>query len=114
MFSRFQCPHAECSTTCASDDLDCYVLDNNAYIIVSENSKHTGRFFGEVHGLVMDMLVEEKIYDKIVVYDYQAVCFPNLNSDNSGNILSAVSFLNLSSASEKRFFILGFDFSRFS
>ena len=39
----------------------------------------------------MDMLVEEKIYHKIVVYDYQAVCFPNLNSDSAGNVLDAVS-----------------------
>lgn len=89
-----QCPYADCTLSCASDDLDCFVLDNNGYIIVSENSQHTGRFFGEIHGTIMNMLVDENIYRKITIYDYQAVCFPDLNSDSSGNSLIAVSSSN--------------------
>ncbi|EEB14544.1 conserved hypothetical protein [Pediculus humanus corporis] len=89
------CPYADCTVSCASDDLDCFVLDNNGYVIVSENSQHTGRFFGEIHGTVMNMLVEENIYRRITLYDYQAVCFPDLNSDNSGNTLTAPLKLSL-------------------
>ncbi|KAK6642464.1 hypothetical protein RUM43_003966 [Polyplax serrata] len=83
------CPYADCTVSCASDDLDCFVLDNNGYVVVSENSQHTGRFFGEIHGTIMNMLVDENIYRRITVYDYQAVCFPDLNSDSSGNTLMA-------------------------
>lgn len=33
-----------CRKTCASDELDCYMLDNNGFVIISEDTTHTGRF----------------------------------------------------------------------
>ncbi|XP_049817631.1 voltage-dependent calcium channel subunit alpha-2/delta-3 isoform X1 [Aethina tumida] len=63
-----------CRNTCASDKLDCYVLDNNGFIIISENNHHTGRFFGQIDGTIMDSLVQDRIYKKIAVYDYQGSC----------------------------------------
>ncbi|XP_063239126.1 voltage-dependent calcium channel subunit alpha-2/delta-3 isoform X2 [Bacillus rossius redtenbacheri] len=63
-----------CKKTCASEDLDCYVLDNNGFIILSENADHTGRFFGQVDGTIMDSLVQDRIYKKVAVYDYQGAC----------------------------------------
>lgn len=63
-----------CRKTCASDKLDCYVLDNNGFIIISENNEHTGRFFGQIDGTIMDSLVQDRIYKKVAVYDYQAAC----------------------------------------
>ncbi|XP_075216891.1 voltage-dependent calcium channel subunit straightjacket isoform X2 [Lycorma delicatula] len=65
----------QCKLTCASPDVHCYVLDNNAYIIISEDIKDTGKFFGEVHGEIMERMVEENIFKRIHIYDYQAVCF---------------------------------------
>jgi len=53
----------------------CYLLDNHGYIIVSKNLQETGHFFGEVQGYVMSTMVEEGIFQKIKIYDYQAVCF---------------------------------------
>ncbi|XP_030748608.1 voltage-dependent calcium channel subunit alpha-2/delta-3 isoform X3 [Sitophilus oryzae] len=63
-----------CKKTCASDKLDCYVLDNNGFIIISENNEHTGRFFGQIDGTIMDSLVQDRIYKKVAVYDYQGSC----------------------------------------
>jgi voltage-dependent calcium channel alpha-2/delta-3 len=51
------------------------VLDNNGYIVVSESLKDTGKFFGEVQGNVMEIMVQEDLYKRIRVFDYQAVCF---------------------------------------
>ncbi|XP_048526284.1 voltage-dependent calcium channel subunit alpha-2/delta-3 isoform X1 [Dendroctonus ponderosae] len=63
-----------CKKTCASNTLDCYVLDNNGFIIISENNEHTGRFFGQIDGTIMDSLVQDRIYKKVSVYDYQGYC----------------------------------------
>ncbi|KAL1492838.1 hypothetical protein ABEB36_011020 [Hypothenemus hampei] len=65
---------SSCKKTCASDKLDCYVLDNNGFIIISENNEHTGRFFGQIDGTIMDSLVQDRIYKKVSVYDYQGSC----------------------------------------
>ncbi|XP_027839354.1 voltage-dependent calcium channel subunit alpha-2/delta-3 isoform X4 [Aphis gossypii] len=63
-----------CKKTCASDDLDCYVLDNNGFIIISEQSHHTGQFFGQTDGTIMDSLVQDGIYKKITIVDNQGAC----------------------------------------
>lgn len=51
-----------CKKTCASEELDCYILDNNGFIIISEKHEHTGKFFGEIDGTIMDSLVQDKIF----------------------------------------------------
>ncbi|XP_067002670.2 voltage-dependent calcium channel subunit alpha-2/delta-3 [Anabrus simplex] len=63
-----------CKKNCASEDLDCYVLDNNGFIIISENAENTGKFFGQIDGTIMDSLVQDRIYKKVPVYDYQGAC----------------------------------------
>ncbi|XP_061394784.1 voltage-dependent calcium channel subunit alpha-2/delta-3 [Musca vetustissima] len=74
---------------CAADDKACYVLDNNGFIIVSLNRHETGRFFGEINGAIMHRLVEENVYKKVTVYDYQAICFvPDGDMNSSPNMLA--------------------------
>lgn len=63
-----------CKKTCLSDDLDCYVLDDNGFVIISEKSEHAGQFFGEIDGTIMDSLVQDGIYKKVSVHDHQASC----------------------------------------
>lgn len=53
------------------DDKDCYILDNNGYVVISTRVHETGRFFGEVNGAIMKRLLEENVYRRVVVYDYQ-------------------------------------------
>uniref|UniRef100_A0A1A9WBW9 VWFA domain-containing protein n=1 Tax=Glossina brevipalpis TaxID=37001 RepID=A0A1A9WBW9_9MUSC len=63
-----------CIKTCDSDENECYVIDNNAYIILARNVNHTGKFFGEYQGDVMLAMLEKEIFQSIEVYDYQALC----------------------------------------
>ncbi|XP_030369817.1 voltage-dependent calcium channel subunit alpha-2/delta-3 isoform X2 [Scaptodrosophila lebanonensis] len=79
--------HNITGNACAVDDKDCYILDNNGYIIVSSRVHETGKFFGEINGAIMKRLVEEKVYKRVIVYDYQAVCFESKNDINASNML---------------------------
>ncbi|KAF7991299.1 hypothetical protein HCN44_002861 [Aphidius gifuensis] len=65
-----------CKKNCASEELDCYILDNSGFIIISERHEHTGKFFGQIDGTIMDSLVQDRIYRKVSVVDYQGVCPP--------------------------------------
>lgn len=56
------------------------MLDNNGFIIISEQPEHTGRFFGQIDGTIMDSLVQDRIYKKITVYDYQGACTNSRNN----------------------------------
>lgn len=63
------------------------MLDNNGYVVVSQELAHTGQFFGEVRGRIMERLVAEQIYQPINITDYQAVCFDDKNRNSPGNVL---------------------------
>ncbi|XP_015836573.2 voltage-dependent calcium channel subunit alpha-2/delta-3 [Tribolium castaneum] len=66
----------ECNKDCGKCgvDLKCYLIDNDGYIIVSENVQDTGKFFGEIEGDIMGSMLEKKFFEKVIIYDYQAVC----------------------------------------
>nr|XP_022915064.1 voltage-dependent calcium channel subunit alpha-2/delta-3 isoform X1 [Onthophagus taurus] len=85
-----------CRKTCASTELDCYILDNNGFIIISENSEHTGVFFGHIDGTIMDSLVQDRIYNKVTVYDYQGSCASKRDYfSGSATPIKKASFLNI-------------------
>ncbi|XP_072936977.1 voltage-dependent calcium channel subunit alpha-2/delta-3 [Epargyreus clarus] len=78
-----------CKKTCAGDELDCYILDDNGFIILSEDASQTGRFFGQVDGTIMDSLVQDRIYKKVTVHDHQGRCPDSRNPfSGDGNKLS--------------------------
>uniref|UniRef100_A0A8C2IVV7 Calcium voltage-gated channel auxiliary subunit alpha2delta 3 n=1 Tax=Cyprinus carpio TaxID=7962 RepID=A0A8C2IVV7_CYPCA len=47
----------KCSISCDNDEISCYLIDNNGFIIVAEDLSLTGVFFGEAEGAVMSKLV---------------------------------------------------------
>ncbi|XP_060667077.1 voltage-dependent calcium channel subunit alpha-2/delta-3 [Drosophila nasuta] len=76
-----------CLPICTDDDVDCVVIDNNAYIVVGQNLNTTGKFFGEFHGDVMAAMVEKGIFQSIEVYDFQALCKEEPTSPSDGHSL---------------------------
>lgn len=55
--------------------MSCYVLDSSGYVVLSYSAlDETGRFFGEVQPDVMDSLLNRTYFEKVTIYDFQALC----------------------------------------
>ncbi|XP_069905373.1 voltage-dependent calcium channel subunit alpha-2/delta-4 isoform X2 [Oryctolagus cuniculus] len=65
-----------CPESCADSDLDCFVIDNNGFILISERAPETGRFLGEVDGALLSQLLSMGVFSRVTMYDYQAMCRP--------------------------------------
>ncbi|CAG2161553.1 unnamed protein product [Oppiella nova] len=59
---------------CSAEEVDCYLLDNNGFVIYSEVFANTGKFFGEVDNSLMEAMVAKNVYRKVHMFDYQAIC----------------------------------------
>lgn len=88
----FNCD-GNCHKHCGDEIWACYLIDNNGYIIVAEDERDAGKFFGDVRGPIMASLVRDGVFEKIRIFDYQAVCFKSQQTNNAGNILLTVSTL---------------------
>jgi len=60
--------------SCRNESIECYVVDNNGFVIISENPLNTGKFFGEVDGTILESLEKNHVFKKIKIFDYQAIC----------------------------------------
>ncbi|KXJ73955.1 hypothetical protein RP20_CCG014670 [Aedes albopictus] len=76
-----------CEKTCFTGDYQCYVIDNNGFVVISEQLQETGAFFGEVKPAFMQRMIDDGIFKNVTIYDYQAVCFVGKNIINLGNII---------------------------
>ncbi|KAK4887644.1 hypothetical protein RN001_003915 [Aquatica leii] len=77
-----ECGDKTCQHTCDSDELSCFVLDNNGYVVVSDEG-YTGKFFGNVRRDIMKHLVENGLYRRTRFIDYQDICYLNPPSPTS-------------------------------
>ena len=92
--STSSCKEPSCAS-CASDEIECFVLDDNGYVIISEeDSSYVGKFFGEIRGKEMRKMIKENIYQEIKIYDYQAICFINKDTTNLASTIIAVNQRN--------------------
>ncbi|XP_018322592.1 voltage-dependent calcium channel subunit alpha-2/delta-3 isoform X2 [Agrilus planipennis] len=77
----------KCGSGCepCGELLDCYIIDSSGYIVIAKDKKMTSKFFGEVEGAVMDSMLTQGIFEKVTVYDLQAICTFNftISSDSS-------------------------------
>ncbi|CAG7830444.1 unnamed protein product [Allacma fusca] len=73
--------------TCDSGTLDCYVLDDNGYVLISEKVTDHGKFFGDIDGMVMEMMVKSEIYKQVRVVDYQATCLHPVSRSSFADFL---------------------------
>ncbi|XP_060926203.1 voltage-dependent calcium channel subunit alpha-2/delta-3 [Limanda limanda] len=78
----------KCSISCDNEDINCYLIDNNGFILVTEEHSQTGLFFGEVEGAVMNKLLQMGSFKRITLYDYQARCKEYAGSSDSARTLS--------------------------
>ncbi|XP_034442819.1 voltage-dependent calcium channel subunit alpha-2/delta-4 isoform X1 [Hippoglossus hippoglossus] len=74
--SDIDCSNVEgvCPLSCESADLNCFLVDNNGFILLSKDRNEVGRFFGEVDGSVMASLIKMGMFQKVSLFDYQAMC----------------------------------------
>uniref|UniRef100_A0A673HQV7 Voltage-dependent calcium channel subunit alpha-2/delta-3-like n=1 Tax=Sinocyclocheilus rhinocerous TaxID=307959 RepID=A0A673HQV7_9TELE len=84
----------KCTISCDNEDIKCYLIDNNGFILVSEDTSKTNLFFGEVEGAVMNKLLLMGSFKKINLYDYQALCKEYTGSSDSAHTLLDVSTLS--------------------
>ncbi|XP_034022402.1 voltage-dependent calcium channel subunit alpha-2/delta-3 isoform X2 [Thalassophryne amazonica] len=78
----------KCSISCDNEGINCYLIDNNGFILVTEDQAQTGLFFGEVEGAVMNKLLQMGSFKRITLYDYQALCKEYTGSSDSARMLS--------------------------
>ncbi|XP_057672266.1 voltage-dependent calcium channel subunit alpha-2/delta-3-like [Diorhabda carinulata] len=68
-----KCEGKNCRT-CKQEDLNCYILDNNAYVVLSDEREHIGRYIGDIRPDILSYLIDDKIFTPYKMYDYQAIC----------------------------------------
>ncbi|KAM6216225.1 voltage-dependent calcium channel subunit alpha-2/delta-4 [Rhynchocyon petersi] len=78
-----------CQTSCQDSDLDCFIIDNNGFILISERPEEIGRFLGEVDGAFMTQLLSMGVFSQVTMYDYQAMCKPPDNNQNAAQSLTS-------------------------
>jgi len=75
------------SLSCSDNNIECYVLDNNGFVVISEDKLNTGKFFGEIDGTVLNSLVKNQVFKKIKVYDYQAICLESASYGSPASVI---------------------------
>lgn len=60
---------------CSNQWIDCYLLDQNGYVVISEAHNDTGQFMGTQEGAIMESMVKQGLYNSFDIYDYQAWCY---------------------------------------
>lgn len=73
----FQCGNNDdqpCNITCFIDRLNCYILDNNAYVVLSDEPEFIGRYMGDIRPDIMQDLINDKVFIPTRMFNYQAIC----------------------------------------
>lgn len=89
------CREDGCKVDCASNHTDCYLLDNNGFVMVTEDVQHkrnthyVGRFFGEIDYGMFEKLIERGVYKQVKMFDYQAICIDIRRASGPGSRLQS-------------------------
>jgi len=73
--------------SCQNETIECYVLDNNGFVTISEDPSNIGKFFGEIDGTILKSLEQNHVFKKLKIYDYQAICLENADDGSPANVL---------------------------
>lgn len=81
----------------SNDTIDCLLVDNNGYIVVSEDLEFIGRHLKGYEPSIMERLVSAGVFHEINITDYQSVCMRQEEKQSTSNAfsssLSTISFL---------------------
>jgi hypothetical protein len=69
-----RCGSKDCKIKCSDERTHCLLVDNNGYIVVSEDIKYTGKLLAEFDFNILEELVTNKVIIKKKIYDWQAIC----------------------------------------
>ncbi|XP_041460699.1 voltage-dependent calcium channel subunit alpha-2/delta-3-like isoform X2 [Lytechinus variegatus] len=69
----------DCTPSCYNDSVECFLIDNNGYIVVSKDEGQVGTHFAmySQNLRLFDKLVSDNIFQEITVVDYQGMCERN-------------------------------------
>merc|ERR1719348_38404 len=73
--------------SCKNESIECYVLDNNGFVTISEDPSNIGKFFGEIDGTILKSLEQNHVFKKIKIYDYQAICLESADDGSPAGII---------------------------
>eukprot|EP00057_Strongylocentrotus_purpuratus_P002955 XP_003725588.1 PREDICTED: voltage-dependent calcium channel subunit alpha-2/delta-3 isoform X1 [Strongylocentrotus purpuratus] len=92
----------DCTPSCFNDSVDCFLIDNHGYIVVSKDQSQVGSHFASHSQNIrlFDKLINDDIFKEVKVVDYQGMCgrdiivsaAPTLHNTLS-NILSMFTWL---------------------
>lgn len=74
LYKRFIALTTNPKMNCDHAWINCYLLDQNGYVVISDAYNDTGRFMGTEDGAVMLSMISQGVYNPVDIYDYQAWC----------------------------------------
>ncbi|KFU87796.1 Voltage-dependent calcium channel subunit alpha-2/delta-4, partial [Chaetura pelagica] len=106
-----------CPLSCQDDILNCFLIDNNGFILISKRPSETGKFFGAVDGSVMTQLLNMGMFRRVTMYDYQAMCKAHYHHHSGARPLLSPIYAFLAAVkwliSDFLIFLLEFNLSNF-
>ncbi|KAM5171916.1 voltage-dependent calcium channel subunit alpha-2/delta-4 [Mantella aurantiaca] len=87
-----------CPMSCEDEALNCFLIDNNGFIVVAREHDQTGIFLGEVDGSLMMQLLNMGVFRQVTLYDYQAMCKHPYQHHSGGRTLLNPLFALISAA----------------
>lgn len=85
--STKMCGERKCKVRCTDETTDCFLVDNNGFIIVSKDDSFTGKILSEYDAALLELLVDQKVFIRKKIYDYQAICIDFYQVSGPGNML---------------------------
>lgn len=70
---------------CSHNTIDCYLLDENGYVVISDAHDDLGQFMGTQEGAVMLSMVKQGVYNPVEIYDYQSWCQETVSNVSKNN-----------------------------
>lgn len=82
-----KCGSKDCRIKCRSETTECLLVDNNAFILVSEDDSLTGRHLSSYDFQLLISMTEAKVFLAKRVLDHQAMCIESYTVSGPANFL---------------------------